>query len=691
MHKIWYSLSVIIASILLAPVLVTAAQAQDAKTFQASHLPFNVYSTLDFKTPQEKLLLAYDAYVAKNAARLNRVHASLENSPFEGYLDAWELLLAVEADPGNAETNADARAFLEAHKGEYVAERFATDYLSFIAPSLHKSDNWKTFENIRAGLRWNHDAENLRCWNFYHKVTTSGAKAWPAIIASSMSLMTQAKMYDITPCVRGADILIRNNPSLGTDLLLAAIANNRQARARQILNILAEHKGFPAAEARLALSNPTKWFNTHRKHLATRDKRVILIAAHQLSRVNIEKSVIVADAAAKKLSTQESATLWSRIGYLAALNHMPKSLPWYAKAGTLVCKGAPIINKSACRLWQVRAALRTGDFKTVLDLINRLPPDLASDSAWIYWKGRALDKLGKKDAAKAEFNRIKGSRSYYGKLASEALGIPVLGPSKTTSAVSPKVRETVALSVELQRAQTFYDLGLVNEGHREWNWSLAGNSPEVLLGKALWARDKGITHRMINTAERVRGLPIASDIYYPRPYLDTIAGFAATNGIDISWIYGVIRQESRFIVNARSRVGANGLMQLMPATAQWVASQIGLSRFRPENVTDPSVNLRLGTAYLRLLLDRLENNTVLATAGYNAGPHRAVAWRRTLVAPVEGAIFVETIPFDETRVYVQNVLVNTIEYSRFTERPKSSLIKMLGTISPTKSAFSDPI
>src|SRR5690606_4145197 len=142
------------------------------------------------------------------------------------------------------------------------------------------------------------------------------------------------------------------------------------------------------------------------------------------------------------------------------------------------------------------------------------------------------------------------------------------------------------------------------------------------------------------------------------------------------------RQESRFITDARSGVGASGLMQLMPATAKWVANRIGMSNFTPSSVNDFDTNTILGTNYLNMVLQQLDQSEVLASAGYNAGPGRPIRWRSRLQAPVEGAIFAETIPFTETRLYVKNVLSNATYYSMMFSGEPQSLKQRLGVISP---------
>jgi soluble lytic murein transglycosylase len=141
-----------------------------------------------------------------------------------------------------------------------------------------------------------------------------------------------------------------------------------------------------------------------------------------------------------------------------------------------------------------------------------------------------------------------------------------------------------------------------------------------------------------------------------------------------------MRQESRFITNAKSSVGASGLMQLMPATARWVAKKIGLNDFHQGKVNDTETNLLLGTSYMRLVLEDLDNHPVLASAAYNAGPGRARKWRAD--RPLEGAIYAETIPFNETRDYVKKVMSNAVYYSALFEGKPQSIKGRLGMVGP---------
>jgi soluble lytic murein transglycosylase len=238
------------------------------------------------------------------------------------------------------------------------------------------------------------------------------------------------------------------------------------------------------------------------------------------------------------------------------------------------------------------------------------------------------------------------------------------------------------------RAQKFYELGLRVEGNREWNWQLRGMSDRELLAAAEYARAQALLDRMINTSDRTRAEYDFTQ-RFPSPFRDAMVQYTAPLGLDATWVYGLIRQESRFIMDARSHVGASGLMQLMPATASYVARKMNVSDFAPARVNERDMNLQLGTGYLKMVLDDLDGNTVLATAAYNAGPGRARAWRATLARPVEGAVFAETIPFNETRDYVKKVMSNSVYYAALFENKAQSLRSRLGTIAPKAAGNSE--
>ena len=185
--------------------------------------------------------------------------------------------------------------------------------------------------------------------------------------------------------------------------------------------------------------------------------------------------------------------------------------------------------------------------------------------------------------------------------------------------------------------------------------------------------------RCINTSDRTKEV-IDFDQRFPMPLRDIVVRRTGDIKLDPAYVYGLIRQESRFIMDARSHVGASGLMQVMPATAKWTAKKIGLTNFTPEQITDREINVAIGTGYLKLVLDDFEGSMPMATAAYNAGPSRPRNWRKGPV--LEAAIWAENIPFLETRDYVKKVLSNTTNYAAILTRQPQSLKARLGSVGP---------
>ena len=167
-------------------------------------------------------------------------------------------------------------------------------------------------------------------------------------------------------------------------------------------------------------------------------------------------------------------------------------------------------------------------------------------------------------------------------------------------------------------------------------------------------------------------------VRYLAPYREVLAESARSRDLEESWVLGVVRQESRFIIGAKSSAGASGLMQVMRPTAKWAAQRMRLKNFSWSRLREPEVNASLGTYYLRHVLDQFDGSPVLAAAAYNAGPSRAKLWRGT--TPVEGAIFAETIPFGETRDYVKKVMANTVYYSAVLGTEPTPLKTRLGVV-----------
>jgi len=400
-------------------------------------------------------------------------------------------------------------------------------------------------------------------------------------------------------------------------------------------------------------------------------RQLALLATVRMARSDAMLAASSFSSIAGSLSQDERAIGWGAIGMRGALSQNPMAINWYRQAGT-----AKLSNTA--QEWKIRAALRAGDWNLVRTGIEAMPAALRDDGVWTYWYGRALREAGQGDAARAQFQKIASQPNFYGQLANEELGNKTMLPPRT--AVTRAEIDANRSNAGFLRAAKFYDMGLRFEGNREWNWELRSMTDRQLIAAAQYANGIELFDRAVNTADRTK-VEHDFSLRYLMPFRDKVDRFSKIVDLDEAWAYGLIRQESRFIINARSSAGAGGLMQVMPATAKMVAKQIGID-YSPGMMHDIDTNIRLGTSYLSDIYNKFDGSAVLASAGYNAGPGRPRTWRSTLDRPVEGAIFAETIPFNETRQYVENVLSNTTYYSAIITGRPQSLKERLGVILP---------
>lgn len=328
--------------------------------------------------------------------------------------------------------------------------------------------------------------------------------------------------------------------------------------------------------------------------------------------------------------------------------------------------------------WYARAALRLQRWDLVEHITDKMPTELQNNPAWQYWRARALTANGK-DATALYQSAAASGRNFYAVLSQEELGMP-LNSTNNAEAQIPLINN-ILQDKNINQALVLFEESN-NGGGRDmrvaaglqWRYAVADFDEANLIASAQLANDIGFYEMAIYSADKTNEL-LNFDLRYLSPYRDTTTYYAKQNGIDPAWVYGLIRQESRFMMTAQSGVGANGLMQIMPATARLIAKQIGISDY---DINDINTNIMMGTWYLADGRNKL-GHEVLATAGYNAGPHRAKKWQANV--PLEGAIYAETIPFNETRDYVKKVMTNTMYYNAlFNNNNSGSLKQRMGTI-----------
>lgn len=360
-------------------------------------------------------------------------------------------------------------------------------------------------------------------------------------------------------------------------------------------------------------------------------------------------------------------------GILAAQDHSPQALKWLAAVSADA-------QDEKLHLWRVRAALRAGDWEATKRFVAALPEASQRQGQWVYWRARSLEAGGDKREAQRLYETLARERSYYGFLSADRLGAEYAMQHAPVEATPEEVSALLARP-GVQIAQELYQLGMMVEARRQWNWITRRMNNRELAVAAVVAREWGWHDRAILTAAKSSHQDDL-ELRFPVLYRDVIETSAAAQGLDAGWVYGVVRQESAFVVDARSPVGALGLMQLMPATGRLTGRKLNIPVRSNQALLDIEKNVRLGTGYLREVLTRYAGNQTLATASYNAGPNRVASW--LAAEPLDAAVWVESIPFNETRDYVKNVLAFAAVYDHRLGRPPVRLQSRMPSVNAAR-------
>jgi|GEM_PF-8905 len=358
----------------------------------------------------------------------------------------------------------------------------------------------------------------------------------------------------------------------------------------------------------------------------------------------------------------------STLATILELRGLPEAEQWLYEANP--GGNNPLLNQLA-----IRRALTKSDWNSVANLIEKLPETQKYSSQSRYWYARALESIAQdnlaesyssednitrnnKDTLQAEiiYQQLASERSYYGFLASQRSQLPMrLVPMP----VSIQNSEIVALNANpaLLRAFEFYHLGQYASGRREWNAALSRLNDKQKLVAAKLASEKEWHSEAIRSVSK-SSFRDRLKLRFPLAHNETVQLLAEKTGLTSEWIYAIIRQESMFMPDARSSAGATGMMQLLPGTARLVAREENLPYRGTRDLLNPDKNITLGAHYLSQLMERFNNNIVLATAAYNAGPHRVDRWLANEHYPdnIPGDVWIEMIPYKETRHYVKQVL-----------------------------------
>ena len=664
-----------------------------------------VASTSAQTTGDNTIVEMNKAFKRGDKARLAQLLPQARGHALEPWAAYWELKARL-----NEASAQDVQDFFSRYGNTYQEDRLRNDWLLL----LGQRRDWASFAALYPDFRMNDDKE-VRCYALLveHLTTPSPSASATARMADEVRKNWYGQRDNDDGCNAAAARLVGtkelNTQDVWQKARLALEANRPRAAANAV-QIVAPDASAMVAEL---INSPAKFLTEKRLALRNTRKELITLALVKLAMSDSEGAAFqMDDRWAVQLSSEERNWVWGLIGKQTAgrMGTVPASdaLRYFAK----VSKDTDLTDEMLG--WKVRAALRAGNqpsWAPVLTATSAMSAEARAEPTWAYWRAKALIATSQPGSAqRAEADKLLQSiasvRGFYEQLALEELGQKITLPARPAPLTADE-KDAARLNPALNRGAYAIMIGLRAEGVREWNYATnlhqrgtpnersgqsdrAGMTDRELLAAAQFACDRQIWDRCINTSERTK-TELDFDQRFPMPFRDAVVKRAQGISLDPAYVYGLIRQESRFIMDARSGVGASGLMQVMPATAKWTANKIGLTGFTAEQINDRDTNITIGTAYLKLALDDLGGSMPMAAAAYNAGPGRPRTWRGQAGGPVlDAAIWAENVPFSETRDYVKKVLSNTTNYAAILTGQPQSLKARLGQVGPRDAALPEP-
>ena len=614
------------------------------------------------------LLEMREAFRQKDANRLSNLLPQARGHALEPLAAYWDMRTRLDTASAS-----EIRSFLNTNAGNYYEDRLRNDWLL----QLGKNRDWATFAAEYPLFRMRDDRE-VRCYALAAQASNEPGKVAPEALR-----LWYAQREADDGCTHLAEQLFARQHIKALDVwrqARLAMHANRPIAVQAAVEIVA-----PRLASRITLihAHPERYLNQPKRPSGQGGQALAVLALTRLAARNPDLAADwLKNRGSAQLTQEERDWTWAVIGKHAAQKLQDTASSHYAQVKQLSHLNDDLLS------WKVRAALRQAQWPQVLSAIQAMSADGRNNPAWVYWRARALQATAKGEAQRQEalglLRQIASVRGFYEQLALEDLGQTIRVPQRP-AALTAEEKAAALGHPGLQRALHAIAIGLRTEGNREWNYTTSLHTPggmndRELLAAADMACQREVWDRCINTSERTQE---AFDHVqrFPMPLRETVVRKAQDIHLDPAFVFGLIRQESRFIMDARSHVGASGLMQIMPATAKWTAQKIGLTGFTPRQINDQEINVTIGTAYLKMVLDDFGASMPLAAAAYNAGPSRSRNWRNG--PELEAAIWAENIPFQETRDYVKKVLSNSTNYAAILTGQPQSLKARLGTVGPS--------
>lgn len=389
---------------------------------------------------------------------------------------------------------------------------------------------------------------------------------------------------------------------------------------------------------------------------------IVGLGLRRLARQNPEQAIDLLEVYGSRLpfSVEEKVAIARAIGLTLAKR-------FDARALKIMAQYDPELRDNTVSEWRARLLLRLGRWNDAYALTRQLPADLSATPRWRYWQARSLQLAQPQNPLSAGlYQPLAGERDFYGFLAADQIKQPYQLNNKPM-VIPPKVMQKVRNTAGIRRALEFHARGQIVDGRREWYHVSRLFSREELVAQARLAYEQQWYFPAIRTISQAQYWDDL-DIRFPMAYQATLTREARNRNLHSSWVFAITRQESAFMADAKSPVGATGLMQLMPATAKETAQRFKIPLSSTQQLINPNVNIQLGAAYLSQLYGQFNGNRVLASASYNAGAGNVRKWLKN-ADHLPADVWMETIPFDETRQYVHNVLAYSVIYGKKLDAP----------------------
>jgi soluble lytic murein transglycosylase len=594
----------------------------------------------------ELIKQARTGYERKNTVLLAESFLRLKQntSPLAPYAEYWQILLNFENTPDEA-----IAQFIQQNRDTVVSMRMRDAWLR----KLGKQQAWDTYASVQLQLEAPPNPLDVvgQCYAIQANIVFNRAGAYE----EAKALLMNTKELPLE-CLSLLDSL-QQVGLMNEDVLLQrfrqALFDNKitlaKALAKRSENVEA---GF-FKQIDMAYQNPSQVLKKRSVgYKGTFGKSLYLYMLHRMAKASPKQGLEAYQNLDWLFNAEEKGTFYAQLALEVAMQHDPDALAYFNKA-----------EKKSMRKdhweWNIRALLRIQDWKALAALYDVMPKEVADEPTWRYWHARAHKALQQNSEANKLFAKLSQERHFYGWLAQEELGASLSEPLVT---YVPTEEDVVTLGKRptIARMEALYNADMRTDAKAEWQYLLDNADDKTLLIAAEYAQRRKWFDLAVLAADSTKQTHNFA-LRYPTPYRDYMKPASQQQEIDEAWVYGIIRQESRFMHYAKSNVGAGGLMQVMPATAKWIARKLGWSNYHGGMLHDINTNVNMGTYYMRYTLDQFQGQEAMATAAYNAGPSRAKKWAAD--KPLEGAIYAETIPFSETRNYVKKVLANAHMYA----------------------------